>query len=540
PERLTVFFTQPLTDLHLRSDLNFELGPGGSERYVWLVAALGVLILLLACVNYTNLATARGATRAQEVGVRKAVGAGQAQLAGQFLAEALLVTFIALGLAVALAQIALPAFNNLVARDLSLAVSETPILWGLLFMVGLGVGVLAGGYPSLVLARLRPAQAMRGSGPAGSQRLRNSLVIGQFAVTTALLAGTLVVQQQVRYVQTANTGLDRAQVVSIPLEDRDTVRQYDALKTALQQHPGVLAVTASQHSPTRIVGQSGMTKWEGAEEDERVGVYNSAVRPGFVDVFGLEIVEGRDFVDGREADEGGTLINETLARALGWETAVGRWIDVHGFPMPVIGVVKDFNFLSFRQPVAPLALYNNGNWVYRLLVKVDPAQVPETLAHLKATMTTVAPAYPFTYEFVDDAYARMYADDVRLGQLFGVLTALAVLVAMLGLVGLAAFTTARRTKEIGIRKVLGATVTQILVLLTADVAKLVALAFVLAAPVAYLGLRRWLDGFVYRVDLGPGLFLGAGLLALTIALVAVGLQALRAATADPVRSLRYE
>ncbi|MEM8559937.1 MAG: FtsX-like permease family protein, partial [Bacteroidota bacterium] len=222
------------------------------------------------------------------------------------------------------------------------------------------------------------------------------------------------------------------------------------------------------------------------------------------------------------------------------ETAVGRWIDVHGFPMPVIGVVKDFNFLSFRQPVAPLALYNNGNWVYQLLVKVDPAQVPETLAHLETTMATVAPAYPFTYEFVDDAYARMYASDVRLGQLFGVLTALAGLVATLGLVGLAAFTAARRTKEIGIRKVLGATVAQILVLLTADVAKLVALAFLLAAPVAYLGLRRWLDGFVYRIDLGPGLFLGAGLLALALALVAVGLQALRAATADPVRSLRYE
>ncbi|MEO0857975.1 MAG: ABC transporter permease [Bacteroidota bacterium] len=540
PERLTVFFTQPLTDLHLRSDLNFELGVGGSERYVWLVAAIGVLILLLACVNYTNLATARGATRAQEVGVRKVLGAGQAQLAGQFLTEALLVTFVALGLAVALAQAALPTFSDLVARDLSLAVVATPAFWGMMAVLGLVVGVLAGGYPSLVLARLQPARAMQGSRPGRGRFFRNSLVVGQFAVTTALLAGTLAVHQQVRYVQTARTGLDRAQVVALPLEDRATVRQYDALKETLHEHTGVLAVTASQHSPTRIIGQSGMTRWEGVDEGERVGVFNSAVRPGFVDAFGLEIVEGRDFIEGHEADNGGALINETLARELGWETAVGRWIDVHGWEMPIVGVVKDFNFLSFRQPVAPLALYNNGNWVSRLLVKVDPTQVPETLDHLEATMATAAPAYPFTYEFVDDAYARMYADDVQLGRLFGVLTALALLVAGLGLVGLTTFMTAQRTKEIGIRKVLGATVAQIVALISADLVKLVVLAFVIAAPVAYVGLRRWLDDFVYRIELGPGLFLVTGFVAIALTLLAVSVHALRAATADPVRSLRYE
>ena len=541
PDRISVYFPQALTDIHLRSRLNFELGSGGDVRYVYLFSAIGLLILLIACVNYMNLATARSATRAKEVGVRKVVGAHRAQLAGQFLGEAVILSALALGLAVILADAMLPAFNALTAREMTLGWAEQPGFWFAVVGIGLGVGLLSGSYPAFVLSGFKPAGVMKGVlRRKGRATPRNVLVVVQFAITTALVVGTLAIHQQLRYVQTSDTGMDRDHVVSILVRDRAARAQYDALKQALAQHAGVAGVTASQHSPTQIAGQSGMSAWEGAEEGQRVAVYNAAVQPGFAEVFGIEMVEGRAFSEERASDGGGALINETLARQLGWETSVGKWINIHGWEMPVIGVMGDFNFLSFRQEIAPLALYNDAAWFTRVLVRVRPERTREALTHLEATMAAFSPAYPFEYEFVDDAYDRMYQTEVRLGELFGYFTVLALLVACLGLLGLAAFAAEQRTKEVGVRKVLGASVTSVVALLSKDFLKLVAIAFAIAAPVAYLAMQRWLEGFAYRVELGLGVFLLAGGLALAVALVAVSYHAIKAATADPVKSLRYE
>ena len=374
----------------------------------------------------------------------------------------------------------------------------------------------------------------------GKPTLRGALVVGQFAVTAMLIVGTLVVYRQLDYIHTTDTGLNRTQVVSISFEDEAARKQYAALKTALETHPSVLGVTASSDNPIRIRNQSGAASWEGADDNAGIAVYYSHIRPGFLDVLGIGLAEGTDFTDTPfPGEREGMLINETLARQLGWERPVGKWFDFRGRAFRVIGVMRDFNFQSFRQELAPLALYLDEQ-VRQVLVKVRPEGMQETLAHLEATYTTFSPTLPFEYEFLDDAYNRMYQTEVRLGRLFTYLTGLALLIACLGLLGLAAFTATQRTKEIGVRKVLGASVPSIIRLLSLDFLKLIAIAFVIALPLAYFAMQSWLRDFAYRIELGPDVFLLAGLATLAIGLGTVSFQAIKAALADPVKSLRYE
>lgn len=544
PDRISIYYPQALTDIHLHSHLNFELRANGDITYVYLFSAIGLLILLLASINYMNLATARSAMRAKEVGVRKVMGARRVQLVGQFMGEAVILSTVALGIALVLAFALRPVFNTLTAREMSMGWSDHPGFWLALVGLGLGVGLLSGSYPALMMSGFKPVGVMKGvlHRTTGKPALRNVLVVAQFTVTTALIVGTLVINRQLQYIQTANTGVDRDHVVSIEIQDRDVREQYAAVSDALMQHPNVLGVTGAWRSPTQIASQSGATSWESAEEGDHISVYHTPVQHGFVDLFGIELVEGRDFSQSVTADERqGMLINETMARQLGWETAVGKWFDFQGRELRIIGVMKDFNFLSFHQPMAPLALYlaREGD-ISSVFAKVRPERMQETIAHLEATMETFSPAYPFEYEFLDDAYDNMYQTEVRLGSLFSYFTVLALLIACLGLVGLAAFTSSRRTKEIGVRKVLGASMADVLVLLSKDFVKLVVLAVVLAAPPAYFAMRHWLEGFAYRIEVGPGILLLAGGMALAVALLTVSYQAIRAAVADPVSSLRYE
>lgn len=540
------YYPQALTDIHLHSHINGEFRSNGDIMYVYLYSAIAVLIVLIACINYINLATARSVTRTKEVGVRKVMGAHRRQLIGQFMSEAILPSVFALLIAVTLVPVLLPLFNELTARPMVLDFSQNGDLLMVLLLVGLGAGILAGSYPALMMSSFHPVGMMKGvlKRRAGKTRLRNVLVVVQFSITIVLIVGTLVIGRQLRYIQSANTGVDRHQVVSIDIKDRALYKQYATLKQTLQSHPNVLGVTAAQTDPTRIHAASRVREWEGAEEGQSILVYRSAIQHDFVDVFGLELAEGRDFSEflGATEEREGLLINETLKRQLGWETAVGRALPFRGRDR-VIGVLRDFNFLSFHQEMAPLALYiEPEGWFphQRIFVKVGPDTMQETIAFLSETMAEFLPEYPFVYHFLDDAYNRMYQTEIRLGRLFSSFTVLALVIACLGLLGLAAFTSSQRAKEIGVRKVLGASFSDILVLLSRDFTRLVVIAFVLGSPVAYFAMNTWLAAFAYRTSLGWGTFIAAGAAVLVVAWLTVSYQTIRAARMNPVKSLRYE
>ena len=543
PDEITAYYPQALTDIHLRSHINFEFGINSDVKYVYLFAAIGLLILLIACINYMNLATARSVTRAREVGVRKVMGAHRAQLIGQFMGEALILSGVALFFALLLAKLFLPTFNMLTAREMTLFSEQTGSLLITLVAIGLGVGLLSGSYPALMMSSFHPVQVMKGGLQRGRGKatLRNVLVVTQFAITIALIVGTLVIQQQLRYIQNANTGVDRDHVVSIPIKDRAMRSQYTTLKQTLERHPNVAEVTASRHDPTNISSQSGSQEWEGVEEGQHISVYNTGVMDNFIDVFGLDLVEGRNFSETRGTDErDGILINETMARQLGWDTAIGKWFTLHNEEQRVIGVVRDFNFHSFHQEMAPLMLYLDTDHYSRVLVKVRPEDMQETIAFLGATMAQFSPDYPFDYHFLDDAYNRMYQTETRLGRLFSYFTTLALLIACLGLLGLATFTAAQRTKEIGVRKVLGATLSDILVLLSKDFIRLIAIAFVLGTPFAYFAMNTWLQDFAYRIEISWPIFLIAGLIALLVTFLTISYQSIKVARTNPVDTLRHE
>ena len=539
--RRTTYFPQALTDIHLRSHINFEISPNGDIRYVWLFALIALAILFTAAVNYTNLATARAATRAREIGVRKASGAHPGQLVGQFLAESVVMAWVAVLLSFAMVAAALPWFSALIDRSIPFGY----LLGRDAVLTAMGtatvVGLLSGVYPALVLSRYRPAVILKGrvvhkQGGA----LRNGLVIAQFAVSVVLVFGTLVVGRQIRYMGTADTGVDRDQVLALRVRDRSLGSQWEVIRAELRAVPGVRGATISGHLPTSIGSQNGVDEWTGREEGQEASIYTTSVGYGFEELLNLELVEGRGFSPEHNDEGTGLLINESTRRALGWETAVGKEIGLGGRGTQVVGVLKDFHFHSFRQEIAPLALSLDLDSFSRILVKLSPERVPETIAGVRAVMEQFSPSFPFEYEFLDDAYNEMYKADRRLASIFASFTIVALIIACLGLFGLAAFMVQVRAKEIGVRKVLGAQPIQITLLMMRDLAQPVALAFLIGGPLAWFAMRRWLADFAYRIEPGLAVAVATAAAILIVAGLTIGWQSWRASTADPVRALRSE
>ncbi len=545
PEEIGAYVPQALTDIHLKSNIIYEFGGNGNIGYIYLFSAIALLILLIACINYINLATARSAKRAVEVGVRKAMGAYRSQLVGQFLSEAIIPAIVALMIAAALVLLLLPTFNALTAREIAFNIPDNGRFLLVLLGIGLGVGILAGGYPAVVMSSFHPVSMMKGlvNQRAGKPALRNTLVVVQFSITIALIIGTIVIQRQLHYFQTANTGITRDQVISIQIDDKTLFERYVAVKQTLQEHPNVLAVTAAQSNPMRFDSATPAREWEGVKEGQSVQVYRSAIQYDFIDVFDLNLVEGRNFSPDMATDESnGLIINETLMRQLGWNSAIGKRLNFWNRDR-VIGVVKDFNFRSLHEEIPPLAMYlDTQSWFpyQHVFVKVGPGNMQETIGHLNKTMMAFSPDHPFEYYFLDDDYNNMYQTEARLGNLLSYFTFLALFIACMGLLGLAAFLAQQRTKEIGVRKVLGATQSDILFLLSKDFTRLVLVAFILGAPIGYFALNRWLQEFAYRVTLGPGTILLAGGIVLLIAWLTVSYQSIRAAYTNPVHSLRQK
>jgi putative ABC transport system permease protein len=539
------YFPQRLTEIYLHSDLQTEMEPVGNVAYVWTFAAVALFILLLAVINFTNLVTARATERAGEVGMRKALGAQRRQLAGQFLGEAVLTTALAFGIALLLMAAALPAFNNLAGTALSVA----PLFTGpaaLVVLLGLvGVGLGAGSYPALVLSRFEPAAVLKGAersrsgGPGG--RLRKGLVVVQFAVSIALIAGTLVVWNQFDYIQTKRLGLDKERVVAIERVQSSMGAQQEAFKAELRKLPDVAAVGATSRL-FEVQGNTFAYFPDDRPPGESVAFSSMEVDARFVEAMDIEVVTGRSFDPARPTDTSAVLINQTAARQLGWDDPVGHTLGDgpdDSSPSRVIGVVEDFHFRSLRQRIQPLVLSLNAT-PEQVLVRLQPGSPSASFSAVRATWNDFAPGTPMAYEFLNTRFEALHADTQRIARLFVIFAGLAIAIACFGLFGLAAYMAQRRTKEVGIRKALGATVTQVIGLLSKDFLRLVGVAFVVAAPLAYWGMQQWLQNFAYRVDLGVGLFVGAGVLALCIAFLTVSTQAWSAARTDPATALRSE
>ena len=539
-------YLQPLSEIHLYSHYRYELKPNSYAAYVYVFSAIALFILVLACINFMNLATARSAQRAQEVGMRKVLGARKGQMVKQFLGESVFLSLLALMLALVLIQVALPMFNQLAAKDLSFHyVRQASLVLGLVGFAVM-VGLVAGSYPALVLSSFRPIDVFKGqfrSGASGAL-LRQGLVVFQFAVSVGLIVGALIVFQQLNFMQNKNLGFEKEQVLVLNVRNNETVIEgYRAFKAELKNLPAVVQTTFSSSIPGRNQFMSVISRNQGMnEEGQTMNIL--AVDYDFAETYGLEMATGRTFSEEFPSDTSAFLINEAALKALGWQKpdeALNQELTRQfSDTREIVGVVKDFHFQSLQHAIDPIVFQIRQSWFNYVSVRISTEDVPQTVAAIQGVWETFSPGRPLEYFFLDDDYDRQYRSEQRISKIVTTFTILALFIACLGLFGLAAFTAEQRTKEIGVRKVLGASVGGIVVLLSKDFVKLVALAFVLAAPVAYFVMGRWLEDFAYRIEISWPIFLMAGLAAFVVALVTVSYQSIRAAMTDPVESLRYE
>jgi len=538
------FYLQPITDIHLHSDLQFDLAPYGDIRYVYIFSAIAIFMLLIACINFMNLSTASASRRAREVGIRKVMGSLRGQLVRQFLVESLLITAVALLMSLLFVQLVLPLFNNITGKTLGLQITENTGLLPTLLLLGLITGILAGGYPAFFLSSFNPVTVLKGRLIAGKKTgwFRSGLVVFQFFISITLMVDTVVVYRQLSYIQSKKLGYEKEQVLILP--ETWLLGQKEAvLRQQLLQDPRVINVTSSGYLPA---GPSDGNNFFIYAQDEasQIKSLRYDVEDTYIPTLGMQMAYGRNF--SRDfADSTGIILNETTARAFGWEkNAVGQTLkhrDNHGSEITyhVIGVVKDFHFKSLHERISPLVMTlskNSGT----LIIKTKTTDIAGLLATTKKNWASLNAQVPFTYSFLDDRFNKTYRAEQNTGLILGIFACLTILVACLGLFGLATFTATQRTKEIGIRKILGANVTAIVSLLSKDFLKLICIAFFIAIPIAWFIMNQWLQDFAYRTNIGWMAFAVAGILALLIALITISFQAIRAAISNPVKSLRTE
>ena len=536
---------QPLVEIHFETETRRDVDTNIERRYLYIFSAIAFFILMIGCVNFMNLATARAACRAREIGLRKVLGAFRQQLIGQFLGESVLLSLLALGLALGLVTLFLPVFGQLLGRDVPVDVFKNSAILALLGGIGLLTGLAAGSYPALYLSAFTPVHALKGHAGqrGGATALRKGLIVTQFSLSVFLLISTLTVYNQLGYMQTRNLGFADEQVLYLEANEALT-EHFDAFKQTLLANPNVRYVSQGGGNMPGYTGFMRTFVVPGEAGEEAWQAQTMLVDPDFLPLLGLELVEGRNFsLDVPTDAEGAYLLNETAVRRLGWEDPLTRAFRTWDRePGRVIGVVKDFHFKSLHQRIAPLVMHlvPPGWSAWQIAIRVRPEHLPETLRFLEAQWQSFAPAWPFSYRFLDEAFGQLYTSDRRLMQLVGYFAGLALLITCLGLLGLAALITEQRTREIGVRKVLGASAPGIVWLLNRDFTRLVLVACVVASPVAYLVMSGWLERFPYRIDISWPVFLMAGLTALGVAVLTVSYQSVKAALTDPVKSLRYE
>jgi len=545
PNSATDLLLQPYTRIHLHQYFGYERQT--AVRYVYIFAVIAAFVLLIACINFMNLATARSAGQAKEVGLRKVVGALRNNLVVRFYGESMIYALLSLAVALVLVRLFLPWFNTLSGKTLSLNLwANRGILLGVLGVTAV-TGVLAGSYPAVFLSSFHPVRVLKGSlkAGAGGAVFRRVLVVVQFSLSVFLIIGTAVVYKQMVYMKSKALGYDKEQVLYISLRGM-TSRSYGALKGELKKDPRILAVASSSHLPCSIGSNSSGVKWEGKDPEKVVLVSLCAVDYDFLDVMKIELVEGRNFSRDFKTDATGAfLVNEEVRKLMNKKAVAGEPFSFVGRQGSVVGVMKDFHFEEMQSRIEPLAVFidntdGNPQWGGFVLIRIAPGDVPAAVEAIRKAWNAVNPLYPFDVRFLNDRVDEMYRTEERAGGLLRTFAVLAVLIACLGLFGLASFTAEQRTREIGIRKVLGASVPRITVMLCREFFVLVLLANLLAWPAAYWVMGNWLKGYAYRTSLDLTVFVLALGSALAVAVLTVSFQAVRAAVASPSDSLKYE
>ena len=538
------FSLAPLTDIHLRSNTKFELEPNGDIQYVYIFSILALFILLLACVNFTNLSTARAIKRAREVGIRKVMGSVKKQLIVQFLSESVLFTFFSMLLSYVLIFLLLPYFNQLANKNISFDFFLNYKLILAVLLVSFIAGILAGIYPAFFLSSFNTIRVLKGASMQGSQKkpLRSSLIVFQFFVSTALIIATVIIYQQLHYMQNKKLGYDKDQVLFLP-DARLLGKDQTAFKQQLLQDNRVVSASISRSIPGGQImdGTEIYPKNENSNGTE-IHASISHVDYDYLHTLGIQILKGRNFSKDFPTDSSGIVINEAAVQQLGWtnENAVGKTIVRSGQEeFKVVGVVADFNYASLKQKIAPLMMMLGRNFG-GLIIKINTRDVKGFLADLKKQWNSFNPAGPLEYNFLDEKFAALYASEQRTKQIFSAFAVLAIIIASLGLFGLSAFVIEQRAREIGIRKVLGASVQQVLLLVSKEFLLLVGIAFIISVPVTWWAMHEWLKDFAYRINIGTGVFVAAGLSAILIAFFTISFQAIKAAITNPVKSLRTE
>jgi len=534
-DKVTTYQLQPLRDIHLYSA---DGKPTGLQE-VRMMGLVALILLTIGCINYVNLATARAAQRAREVSVRKVVGAGRRNLIAQFVAESLLIFLVALVLAVGFIKGIEPYYLDITGKTQPFDLDD-PQVWAVLVGSIAFTLLIAGLYPAFVLSSFEPLKVLRGRGVirGGGGVFRKALVITQFAFSTALIVGTIIIGNQLRFLRERNLGYDRENVFAFWITD-EMRTHYQSIWNELSRTPGVRAVTGANGNLLSMGSTTGDTDWDGKGENQSFVVSPLGVDRLFLKSFGLKLVEGQGFT-GSKADSTYVILNETAVRQAGIQKPIGKRFKLWQTDATIIGVVKDFHFSSLREEIRPAVLYYNRDFVNRIYVKTTGKDAPQAIAAAERLWKKYSPDYPFEYRFMDEQYNSMYKSEQRTGQLFNFFAGVAILVSCLGLLGLATFTAQQRTKEIGIRKVLGASVVGIVGLLSKDFLKLVGIAIVLAMPLSWWAMERWLTNFAYKIDIEWWVFLLAGLLAVGIALLTVSFQSVKAALRNPVKSLQVE
>ena len=538
----------PLTSIHLNSHLDYEFEPNSDISYIYIFSAIAVAILLIACINFVNLATARSEKRAKEVGIRKTLGSNRGQLVRQFIAESILMSSAAVFLAVGIVELFLPMFNGLADKQMELKIVSDlrtiPLLAGLAIVVG----IIAGTYPALYLSSFQPIQVMKSDMRKGGRRgiLRSGLVIFQFAISITLFIGTFLIYEQLKFIQTKNLGFDKEQVVVINRTD-DLFGQIHSFVHELSGDPGIVSLSNSNAIPGNQGGDSAY-QLSGTSVQQIQDIRQMFCDVDFAATYKLELADGRFFSREHPSDTAAVVVNEATASAYGVKDMVGRYLISPGdqsFPSQVyqiVGIVRDFNYESLHDPIRPLVirLFPSSAAGKFVSVRIKPGDVPATISFMENTWKKYAGNEGFDYRFLDQNLQRLYIGEQRTSKIATTFSVLAIFVACLGLLGLAAFITEQRTKEIGIRRVLGASIPEIALLLCREFTKWVLLANIVAWPLAYYVMNHWLQNFAYRISIGPWIFLVSGVLALIFALITVSTHAIRAASANPVEALRYE
>ncbi|MEX0618442.1 MAG: FtsX-like permease family protein [Pseudohongiellaceae bacterium] len=554
------FWARNVTDVYLEPPLEFDV-PSGNIFYIYSFTAVAIFILSIACINYVNLATARSMQRAREVGMRKVLGAHRNQLIWQFIGESLF--FVLLALVVALGVVQLLINYNLLEDLLGSGVYSgtifTPQLLALLFGLSLVVGVLSGLYPAFYLSSVAPSVALSGDSQvkgSTSGRLRQALVFFQFTISIGIIASTLLMANQMRFVSSLGLGFDKENKLLVTLRGADLLESLDALRSELASNPNILGVSVSQNMPGGQMGLMGVNVESSDGLMQLQSVSGMNVGQNFLPTMGIELIEGRDFTQRLLTDTGmSAIVNRTLVDRMGWDQPIGKRIESAGGPGlqgRVIGVVEDFHYASLYQPVGPLMMmaqpidFSNSNAENRalasrtLVLNIAGQNISETLGFVQNVMTDFDPAHPFEYEFLDDQLDQLYTSEQHVMQLIAIFAGICIFISCLGLFGLASFTTARRTKEIGIRKVLGASSVQIITLLARSIMVLILIGAVVASIISFIVVNQWLNSFAYRDAINPGVFLLAAAVAVAVAFVTVALQSYRTVRSNPVIALRYE